>query len=132
MAAPERVDHEPVETDVLGNAQIGKQREVLPDHVDAVALGFLREDTGCGRFAVKGDLGAGFGDVHPIDDLDQRAFPASVLSGKAMHLAFFELEGHVFQRRERSEFLRDTRRAYCVLCHNDPLPDEPTSGANPA
>jgi hypothetical protein len=78
--------------DVLGHAEVRKEREVLVDDLNPGCDGAGR---GHARVPLAADDDhAGVGGLHATDDLDERRLPAAVLTSEAVHLAGQEREGH--------------------------------------
>ena len=88
--APQAIDAEPIdrlraEKHVLGDAEVGRDAELLMHHADAARARVARRAEMHG-LAVHLEL-AGIGAVHAGDDFHQRALAGAVLAGKAVNAA---------------------------------------------
>ena len=84
------------EGDVLGDRQVGKEREVLKDDLDAARHRAARIEMG--EAVPVDDEPAGGGALHPGENLDQGRLAAAVLAGQADDLARLDGEAHLAQR----------------------------------
>ncbi|MDT4827507.1 hypothetical protein FQZ97_608560 [compost metagenome] len=91
-----------LEGDILGNAHLREERQILPDHLDAAVLRRHRRHVGVG-FAIELDRSAIGGVIDAGDDLDQRALAAAVFAGKAMNFARAHVEAHILERSDATE-----------------------------
>jgi hypothetical protein len=93
---PEPAHRLPAEEDVLGDAEIGLERQLLVDDGDAQRLRVARARHSH-RLAAE-PHGAGVRPVHAAEDLDQRALAGPVLAQERMHLARTQLEAYLLER----------------------------------
>ncbi len=94
------------ESDVLCDCHLGKEREILPDHLDA-QFPCLRRIQPLDRLTVHQHDGIRLRLIDTADDLDQRALAAAVLAGKAQHLAGHDVEPDGLERFYTAEYLGD-------------------------
>ena len=96
------------EEDILGDAQMRNQREVLIDDADPGSRRFGGIGEGYRR-AVQADFTA-VALVQPGDDLDQRAFAGAVGAEQGMHFAVLNVEVDTAKRDDPGKRLAQTRR----------------------
>ncbi len=96
--------------DVLRNAELGKQQQLLVDGRDAVSGGFVRRGEADGR-ACDPHL-PGIRRDHAGDDLDQRGFAGAVFAEQGVDLAGADIEADLLQHRHRAEGFGDARQLH--------------------
>ncbi|MNX74012.1 hypothetical protein D3C86_1054320 [compost metagenome] len=94
--------HRVLEADIFSDRHFIKQRQILPDHLNAKRLRKRRGHRGY-RLAVEIEFGIAFGRVNACYDLDQRALATAVFAGKAMHFTRIDLERNTLQRADAAE-----------------------------
>ena len=92
------------EKDVLGDGQVGRQRQFLVDQPDPepVRVGHIAD---VHTPSVVDNL-AGVGTVDAAEDLDERGFAGAVLAEQRVDLAGPQLEVHAVERHDAAEALR--------------------------
>ena len=75
-----------VDRDILQHGQVGEERQVLEDDLDAERLGLVRRQLLMG-YPIYDDHAAGIGRMHPGENLDQGRLAGAVLPHQAMDLA---------------------------------------------
>jgi hypothetical protein len=109
-----------VQEDVVEDAQLVHQGEVLVDGVDAVRAR-LADGVQLDRLAVDVDR-PGVRLVVAGQDLDQRRLAGAVVAEQAEHLALLEMQVDVAQRGDRAEALGDALDAQDLGHVSPPLP----------
>ena len=93
------------EEDVLGDVQVGNERELLEDDGNAEPAGIGgRRDAH--RLSFEQELAA-VGMVGAVQRLDQRRLAGAVLAEQHVHFAGVDRQRHVVQRADAGERLRD-------------------------
>ena len=82
---------EAVKGDILGDAQMRKKGEILPDDMNPGGGGGLRRDF-IQRFAVNFNPRAAIRRVNARNNLDQRGLAAAVFTDQTMHLAALQFK----------------------------------------
>jgi hypothetical protein len=95
-----------IDGDVLEHRQIGKQRQVLEDDLNAERLGLMGTQAVMSD-AVDHDRSAGVGSMNAGDDLDQGRLARAVFADQAMDLAALKRPVDPFQRDGSAEPLAD-------------------------
>ena len=101
--AAEALERLRADEDVLGDAQVGKQRRLLEDDRDPGRLRLLGvvED----RLLAVEQQPSGVGSMHARQDLDECRLAGAVLADEAVHLAGEELDVAVLECTHRAEAL---------------------------
>jgi hypothetical protein len=97
------------QVDVLGDAQVRHQVQLLVDHRDPVLLRVPRRGE-AQRLAVQAQRPF-IGHVHAAHDLHQRRLAGAVLAADRMHLAAADIEAHALQRDDIEEALGHAAQA---------------------
>ncbi len=92
--------------DVLGDGEVGEQRQILIDHLDAAGSGLHRVEM---RIFSSGndDAAAWFRPQDAGHDLDQGRFARAVFTNQAMDLALFKRHVDVTQGNHAAESFGD-------------------------
>ena len=106
--------------DVLGDAQVGEEVELLVDEGDAAAFRLARAGGRVGR-AVEVH-GSGVGGHHAADDVHQGRFPGAVLPDEAENAAARDPQRHVLQGGDAEEALADAVERQDGVRHGCPAP----------
>ncbi len=113
----QRAGDEVVEHHVLGHAEIGEERQVLPNDVNPALLRLGGRNAPHRLRIAKAERGARIGRIDTVYDLDQGALAAVILADDAVHLTAFQVEIDRVESLQGSESLGDRSGPDRVVFH---------------